>query len=72
MTVLTGNEQGMKMAGRNDRGTGRPDTKMSQWDDKEKRARFGVGTKLHQRVQAKANTRRRQRDKVVPTDFEDR
>lgn len=52
------------MAARNDRGTGRPDYKMSRWDDALKRARFGTGTTQRQRVQAKANARRRQRDRA--------
>lgn len=55
---------------REDQGTGRPDTKMSRWDDGVKRARFGVGTPQRQRVQAQANTKRRQRDRssVYETD----
>lgn len=52
------------MSSRDERGTGRPDTKMSHGEDDEKRARFGVGTVQRQRVQAKANAKRRQRDKT--------
>ncbi len=59
------------MASRNHRGTGRPDTKMSQWDDEVKRARFGGGSKMRRRVQAKANTKRRQRDRSISADSED-
>lgn len=52
------------MPTRDDRGTGRPDYKMSRWDDEVKRARFGTGTTQRQRVQAKANAKRRQRDRT--------
>lgn len=49
---------------RDDQGTGRPDTKMSRWDDGVKRTRFGSGTPQRQRVQAQANAKRRQRDRA--------
>lgn len=58
------------MPPRDDQGTGRPDTKMSQWDDRVKRARFGTGTAQHQRVQAQANAKRRRRDKAAGWDVE--
>lgn len=56
------------MPARDDRGTGRPDYKMSRWDDEVKRARFGTGTTQRQRVQAKANAKRRQRDRASVVD----
>ena len=52
---------------RDDRGTGRPDVKMSRWDDPVKRARFGTGTSQRQRLQAQANARRRRRDRAAAT-----
>ena len=51
------------MSARTDQGTGRPDAKMSRSEDPVKRARFGEGTKARRRVQAKANAKRRQRDR---------
>lgn len=51
------------MATQTERGTGRPDTKMSQNEDATKRARFGVGSRARKQVQAQANSKRRQRDR---------
>lgn len=51
------------MTARAARGTGRPDSKMSRSDDAVKRSRFGVGTSARQQVQAKANAKRRLRDR---------
>lgn len=56
---------------RDNQGTGRPDTKMSRWDDETKRARFGAGTPQRQRVQAQANAKRRQRDRASVADAGD-
>jgi hypothetical protein len=63
------------MAARTAQGTHRPDTKMSRNDDPGKRSRFGAGTPARQRVQAQANTKRRQRDRASaqePSTREDR
>ena len=51
------------MPARTDRGTGRPDQKMSRSDKEWKLARFGVGSRAHQQVQAQSNSKRRQRDR---------
>lgn len=56
------------MTARTERGTGRPDSKMSRNDDALKRSRFGVGTTARQQVQAKANTKRRVRDRSSAQD----
>ena len=53
------------MPARTAQGTGRPDGKMTRSEDAVKRDRFGVGTKGRQRVQSKANKRRRQRDRAA-------
>ena len=52
------------MPARTDRGTGRPDQKMSRSDKEWKRARFGTGARAHQHVQAQSNAKRRQRDRT--------
>ena len=52
------------MPARTDRGTGRPDQKMSRSDKEWKRARFSTGTRAHQHVQARSNAKRRQRDRT--------
>lgn len=56
------------MSVRNNQGTGRRDRKMSRWDDDTKRARFGTGSLAHERVQRKANKKRRQRDRSAAAD----
>ena len=53
------------MPARTDRGTGRPDQKMSRSDKEWKRARFGTGTRAHQQVQSQSNAKRRQRDRTA-------
>lgn len=52
------------MRARTDGGTGRPDAKMSHSEDPAKRARFGTGPNARKQVQAKANKKRRQRDRT--------
>ena len=56
------------MPARTHRGTGRPDHKMSRSDKEWKKARFGTGSRSHQQVQAKSNTKRRQRDRTASGD----
>lgn len=55
------------MSARTERGTGRPDEKMSRNEDDRKRAQFGVGSRARAAVQAKANAKRRQRDRSDPS-----
>lgn len=53
------------MPARTERGTGRPDQKMSRSDEKWKRERFGTGTSARQQVQKQSNAKRRQRDRTA-------
>ena len=55
---------------RTKQGSGRPDAKMSRNDSPEKQAQFGTGTPARQLVQAKANAKRRQRDRAACIAFE--
>ena len=56
------------MPARTERGTGRPDQKMSRSDQEWKVARFGKGTPAHQQVQTQSNTKRRQRDRTASSE----
>lgn len=50
---------------RNDQGTGRPDTKMSRWNDATEPSPNRARSVAHRRVQRKANKKRRQRDRTA-------
>lgn len=55
---------------RTKQGSGRPDVKMSRNDSPEKRSRFGTGTPARHLVKARANAKRRQRDRTACATFE--
>lgn len=58
------------MGVRTKQGSGRPDAKMSRNDSAEKRSQFGTGNPARQLVKAKANAKRRQRDRTACVTFE--